>query len=295
VTVGRLHGPIPSQLDWLKAREEGRAWLESLPTRIDECVAHWRLELAQPFPYAFTSVAIPGRNYDGSDVVLKVRFVDRETEHEPVALRSWNGDGSVLLLDELEERGAMLLERCIPGTSLSDAGSETALEVLIGLLPRLWKPATSPPFRTLGEESAWWALNLRARWREAGRPFEEELVDAALDVLSTLPLSQGETVLLDQDLHGANVLAAKREPWLAIDPKPLVGEREFGLAPIIRSSELGHSRRDVLRRLDRLSSDLRLDRERARLWCFAQTVAWSIETTGALQDHVDVARWLLRA
>ena len=82
-------------------------------------------------------------------------------------------------------------------------------------------------------------------------------------------------MLLHQDLHGDNVLAAHREPWLAIDPKPLVGEREFAVAPIARSFELGHSKRDVLHRFDRLTAGLGLDRERARGWTIAQTVAWS--------------------
>jgi streptomycin 6-kinase len=99
-------------------------------------------------------------------------------------------------------------------------------------------------------------------------------------------------VLLHQDLHGWNVLAAQREPWLVIDPKPLVGERELGLAPIIRSQELGAGRREVMRRLDQLTSAFGLDRERARQWCIAQTVAWSIGE-GDIPDHVQVVEWLL--
>jgi streptomycin 6-kinase len=101
-------------------------------------------------------------------------------------------------------------------------------------------------------------------------------------------------VLLHQDLHGDNVLAAQREPWLAIDPKPLAGEREFGVAPIVRSRELGHSRSEVLGRFDRLVSELGLDRERARGWTIGQTIAWAFdgEHRGA---HADVARWLLEA
>ncbi len=99
-------------------------------------------------------------------------------------------------------------------------------------------------------------------------------------------------MLLHQDLHAANVLAAQREPWLAIDPKPLVGEREFAVAPIVRGVELGHSKRDVLYRLDRLTADLGLDRERARGWTIGQTAAWSSRADG---PHVDVVRWLLEA
>ena len=106
-----------------------------------------------------------------------------------------------------------------------------------------------------------------------------------------LPGSQGEQVLIHQDLHGGNVLAARREPWLAIDPKPLAGERAFGVAPIVRSFQLGHRRRDVLRRLDGLAAELGLDRERARRWTIAQTVAWSCATTRSV-EHVETVRWL---
>ena len=76
-----------------------------------------------------------------------------------------------------------------------------------------------------------------------------------------------------------------------IDPKPLAGEREFGIAAIVRGTELGHSKRDVLRRLDRLTSELALDRERARGWALGQTIAWGIGHA----EHVDVARWLIEA
>jgi len=81
--------------------------------------------------------------------------------------------------------------------------------------------------------------------------------------LRELPASQGEQVLLHQDLHTDNVLAAQREAWLVIDPKPLVGERELSVAPIVRDYVLGHSREGVVHRLDRLCEELELDRERA--------------------------------
>ena len=79
-----------------------------------------------------------------------------------------------------------------------------------------------------------------------------------------------------------------------IDPKPLVGEREFAVAPIVRDPELGHSRRDVLYRLDRLTSELGLDRERARGWTIGQTIAWSLDTSYR-QRHAQTVRWLLES
>jgi streptomycin 6-kinase len=208
-------------------------------------------------------------------------------------LELWDGDGAVRLLAHDEERHALLLERCRPGTHLRELDADAALGVLTDLLPRLCKPA-GPPFRSLAEEAGWWVGYIRDEWDRAGRPFEEELVDAAVTALEELAHTQGEQVLIHQDLHADNVLAAEREPWLVIDPKPLAGEREFGLAPIIRSYELGHSERAVVDRLDRLSSELGLDRERARGWALSQTIAWSVGSEFQ-QTHVEVARWLLQA
>jgi streptomycin 6-kinase len=227
---------------------------------------------------------------EGEQAVLKVQKPHRESEHEAAALELWGGDGAIRLLDAEPAEHALLLERCVPGTTLSAAGAEAALDVFVELLPRLWKPAGAP-FGTLAAEAAWWADSLEETWERFDRPFERRLLDAALEALQELPPTQGEQVLLHQDLHGDNVLAAEREPWLAIDPKPLVGEREFGIAPIVRSSELGHSRRDVLERFDRLTSELGLDRERARGWTVGQTIAWGFGHPG----HAEVARWLLEA
>jgi streptomycin 6-kinase len=239
-------------------------------------------------------VAVAGRDGLGRAVVLKVQFPDRESEHEADALVLWDGDGAVRLIAHDPGARALLVERCEPGAPLSLAGREAALDVLAGQLSRLWRPATEP-FTRLTDEAARWAKNLLPSWERAGRPFPRRWVDDAVALLQELSASQGEQVLLDQDLHGDNVLRAEREPWLVIDPKPLVGEREMGLAPIIRSGELGHDRAAVIGRLDRLSDVLGLDRERARGWAFAQTLAWAFEGGRALPGHLDVAGWLASA
>ena len=283
---------IPARLDWLKGSGTGRTWLDGLPAAVEACVERWELVLGAPFATAFTSLAMPATLPDGAEAVLKISFPDRESEHEALALESWKGDGAIRLLDHDPALSALLVERCIPGTPLSNMPQDAALDVVAGLLRRLWIPAASPPFRALSDEAAWWTAHLRKNWILAGRPFEEQLLDAALDAMRVLPGSQGEPVLLHQDLHGDNVLRAEREPWLVIDPKPLVGEREFGLAPIVRSFEFGHGREELRRRLDHLTSNLGVDRERARLWCVAQTVAWSIGSE-YLPRHIETATWLL--
>jgi len=253
---------------------------------VDECAERWGLQVEDSFPHASAAVAVPARTADGEHVVLKVQVPHRESEHEAQALRVWDGDGAVRVLAHDPERHALLLERCLPGTPLSRIGQDAALLALVGLLPRLWKPAAAP-FRSLADEAEWWLEYLPETWRG-----DADLLDAALGALRELAPTQGEQVLVNQDLHADNVLAATREPWLIIDPKPLAGEREFAVAPIVRSYELGRSRSDVLRRFDRLTSELGLDRERARGWTIGQTVAWASDSSEA-SWHVRVARWLL--
>jgi streptomycin 6-kinase len=250
--------------------------------------------VGEPFAGGVASVLVaPAVTLGGEDAVLKVQKPHRESEHEAEALRLWDGDGAIRLLDHDPDEHALLLERCVPGTPLAAAGAEAALDVFVELLPRLWKPAGSP-FRSLAAEAAWWAGSLEDTWERFRRPFERKLLDAALEALEELPRTQGPQVLLHQDLHGDNILAAQREPWLAIDPKPLAGEREFGIAPIVRSRELGHSRAEVLGRFDRLTSELGLARERARGWTIAQTIAWAFDGEHQ-RGHAEVARWLLEA
>ena len=282
---------LPSRLKWLEASPEGRDWLRHLPNIIDACLQRWALRLDRPYTQSNVSLVFPATTADGLSAVLKLQFPHSDCAHEAEALRRWSGNGAVQLLDSDATLNALLLERCGPGNHLSAVNPDIALEVLTELLPRLWVDADEP-FVSLRATAANWAEDLQVSWERAGRPFEVGLLDAALEALAILPESQGRQVLVHQDLHGDNVLRAVREPWLAIDPKPLVGEREFSLAPIVRSYEFGHSRERVIKRLDKLTSDLGLNRQRARLWTLAQTLAWAFEGERALEKHVETARWL---
>lgn len=242
----------------------------------------WGLKLGEPYPPGAAGYVVPAELEDGTPAVLKLQHSHREDEQEADALERWDGDGAIRLLARDDERHALLLERCEPGTPLS-RDADDPLGVLIELLPRLWKDATG--FRTLADESAWWLEQ-----GDLSRMSPGPLRDAAVALARELVPTQGELVLVHQDLHGDNILAAEREPWLVIDPKPLAAEREFAVAPIVRSRELGHSKRDVLHRLDRLCAELGLDRERARGWTIVQTAAW-LEGEGAAGRR-EVSEWL---
>jgi streptomycin 6-kinase len=270
----------------------GPEWLERLPRLVDECVEQWGLALGPPMAGGYASFVAPA-----GDAVLKVGFPHEEAEHEALVLRLWAGDGAVRLLDEDPSRNALLLERCAPGTPLLDTDDDTACDVVIGLMPRLWKPPP-PGLRHLADLAAAWVDGLPALWEAAGRPFERQLLDAAVSALTELGPSQGPLVIGNEDLHAGNVLRAQREPWLVIDPKPLAAEREFGPVAMIRDvkehvrgGQLSAER--VHRRLEHFSSELGLDRERVRGWTIAHTIAWGFEGDRFKAAHADLARLLL--
>lgn len=289
-----LSGPefqIPKSLLWLNRREDGRDWLSSLPDLLAAAQSSFNLDLSGPsFSGGNVSYVLPAKK-DGVDAVLKIAFIDRESRHEADALKLWNGNGAVKLLAHDAELGALLLERCRPGNLLAQASGIDQMEVLTGLLQKLLVPANTP-FSSLASEAEIWAGTMHPDWIRAGKPCEQRLVDIAVEALKSLVQDQTEKVLLHQDLHGHNILSADRDAWLAIDPKPLSGDPAFCLSPIVRSSEFGHTKKAALYRLDRLSADLGLDRERARYWTIGQTMAWAFSSDQAYK-HFDTARWLL--
>jgi streptomycin 6-kinase len=267
--------------------EDVIGWQRDLPALVAACCAEWHLSLGEPYATSDVGHATRVTLVDGRPAVLKIARPHAEAAHEADALALWNGEGAVRLYARDDQRWAILIERCDPGIPLVTAADP--LGVLIGLLPRLWKPGGTP-FQIVTD----WSRAFREEWQTSGRPFDRELVEAGCALVRDLVRSQRDCVLVNQDLHGGNVLASVREPWLVIDPKPVLAERELSAAPIVRSWELGHSRAAVRYRLDRLTEELDLDRERARAWTIAHTLAWAFDDDRSVVDrHLDVARWLL--
>ena len=266
-------------------------WKARAPALAAECAEEWSLRLGKPYEYAFVSLAVRAELPDGAPAVLKVGFPHHESEHEADALRHYDGRGAVRLLAMDRVRNALLLERCEPGTALLELADEAeAFRTAASLLRRLWRPpASGHPFRTVAEEAARWVEELPRHWDAFGRPFERELLDEGVAALHELPATQGELVVCHQDFHRGNVLSAQREPWLAIDPKPLVAEREFDTAALLRDGQ-----GELAFCLELLAGELALDRERMRRWSLAHTLAWGFSEDGPIADHVEVARTLHR-
>jgi streptomycin 6-kinase len=265
---------LPTNLVRTISEEPGGVeWIAELPRLVAECAEQWSLELEAPFDAAYSLVVPAG------DVVLKLNpRGDPEPKHEGDALERWGGRGAVGLLAHDRERWALLIERCRPGTQLWALSDDEATKIAAGILDQLWVPADEP-FRRLADQAARWAEEL------PNRPLERALVDPTVDFLRQAGPTQRESVLLHQDFHGANVLLSDRG-WRAIDAKPLVGEREFDVASLIRDRR-PTTKAQMERRLDYLVDRLSLDRERTRGWAIAHALAWN-----GSPDMIECARLL---
>jgi streptomycin 6-kinase len=275
--------------------EAGRAWLAGLPRLVDELRESWSLrEIGPAFEGGCVAFVAPAVQADGSRVVLKVSFLDEETEHEGDALALWNGAGAVRLLDADAQRGALLLERLEPGISLDAHGDrDAAIGIACSLLRRLWVPAPAGHgFQRLTELAQRWADTFFGTYRNAGSPLAEPLLRRAIEVCQHLASAAETGTMANRDFHLGNILAAQREPWLVIDPKPLVGDPAFDAGHLIRSllprrivkTELSRLVVSVARRLD-------LSPEQIREWVYVRSIEnalWAV-TTGAGDVHRDVA------
>ena len=263
-------------------------WLAALPRLAAECAERWDLTLEHPFESRLALIIAAG------DVVLKLNAPSHiEAQHEGDALARWSGHGAVRLIAHDEERRALLLERCRPGTPLCDTSAdETA--VLAVLQPRLSVAVDPPhPFRLLADEAERWAEDLPRRYTLGGRPFERPLLD--FSVAAFRDVDPRSAFLANQDLHSGNVLSGEREPWLVIDPKPLVGERELDGVGLLRNAAWDGGTALVGRWLGVLES-LGLDRERLRALGVAHVLAWGWDDErGWSPRSVDVARVIFGA
>ena len=280
---------------------DGQDWADSLPALVAHLRERWGLEVAGPFEGGYAAWVAPAEREDGTLVRAQAAVSGRASRSpSPRLCGSGTGTASSACSSWDEATRALLLERIRPGTSLFDlADPEEALAVACGLLPRLWiAPPSGHPFVTAQACAESWAVDIERMYRAHHRPFDPALLRAAVAAFELLAGYDGECVLLHQDFHRGNVLRAEREPWLAIDPKPLVGERAFDarwLMYDLLHSEPRHGL-PAAALLDRLGDELGLDAERVRLWSFAravENVLWCAESGEAADDDLALATALL--
>ncbi len=291
--VGKHGSDIPGEFAHRIERafgDDGRAWLERLPAIVADCKRRWSLSVGPPFASANYSYTAPAQDPQGAWLVLKLAVPGPFVAAEIDALRLFDGDGTARLIDSDEGLGAMLLERLEPGGLLLEVEEREAMSVAAGLMARLKKPV--PPVHRFHDVWEWMRglERLRSAFDGGTGPFPADLVERAEALLAS---PSGERMILHGDLHHYNILSARRAPWLAIDPKGIVGEPEYEAAAFLRNSLLDQPEpRNVLSmRIDRLAAEAGLDRERMIGWGLADRVlsAWWSYEESRRADEADLA------
>jgi streptomycin 6-kinase len=268
--------------------DAGSAWLDGLPAHLSECADRWRLTIAPPFPLSYNYVA-PALRADGTHIILKLGVPNAELASEIAALRHYGGRGAVRLLDADPGRGVLLLERIEPGTTLIELDDDEAATAIAAEVMRDLRrpPPSDHAFRTVAD----WAAGLsrlRDHFDGGTGPLPRRIVEIAEGMFGELLASMSAPVLLHGDLHHENILRAERRPWLAIDPKGVVGEPAYEVGAFLRNPmpqllARPDLRPTLARRVDQLAEHLNFDRRRLLGWGIAQAVLsawWSLEDHG---------------
>lgn len=275
-------------------KEAGQRWLDSFDELIGECESRWGALVLEPFPLSYNFVA-PVVLQDGRNAVLKLGVPGVEWQRELAAIQVFAGRGMVELLDADMESGILLLERISPGETLDKVKSEEEqIQCLAEVIKTMHTPVSSEGklpaiFPTIAD----WAIGLekiRPHFQGSTGPIPEQKVDRAQSWYKKLLTTQKERCLLHGDLHHENMLRAERAPWLAIDPKGLIGETEYEVIPFLLNHLPEEGIEEAMkRRINGLTRALNLKKERVLAWAYCHSVLaawWLIEDFG-VDEHRD--------
>lgn len=295
---------IDLPVDVLAMRDRGdvwAAWVDRLPALARDVLEEWGLTVDGALMNGFCSLVAPVLTADGERAVLKLHTdADAdESDFEHLALQHWHGNGTVLLLRADPRRRAMLLERLHP-RDLTTIGDLEACEVVADLYGRIHVPAL-PQLRTVTSYVERWTADLEALPHDVPIPrrMREQCLTLARDLVAD-PASVGR--IIHGDLHHHNVLAADREPWLVIDPKPMSGDPHYEVAPMLwnRWDDIvaGDVRTNLRRRFHTIVDTAGLDEDRARDWVVVRMVhnmSWAVIDGDPDEDYLTMCVAIIKA
>ena len=222
-----------------------------------EIAAEWDLRLGPRILAGRYSYVAPV----GDDMILKVvPPEDDDADEIADALRLWDGHGAVRLLRYDAARRALLLERVVPGYDAASLSEDEAISVAIDVGRKIWVgvPATHH-FRPIH------------RWVRRWLPPDEThpLVPVARRMYESMDPRLDR--LAHTDLHHYNLLR-RGDEWIAIDPKPYIGEPEFDIISFLANPSTAEPTLERTERRIRAFADAGLDGERIRAWAIVRGV-----------------------
>lgn len=276
------------------AGNDGKVWLENLPDLIRHYEEEWQLECFDPFPLSYNYV-LPAKTESGKPVVLKISFPNNhEFSNEISALRFYDGDGAIKIIQEDIENKAVLLERAVPGTRIGDVLPDSKqISIVSEVIKKIHKPVSLKNdyfFPTLTD----WAKafeRYRKKFNIKTGPIPARMFEEAEETFVQFDGDDKSRLLLHGDLHNDNILLSERG-WLAIDPKGVIGNQEFEIGTYLRNplTDLPKNSNFKLiekNRILQFSEELGLDKISLQKWTFANAIIsllWFLEDEGELKE-----------
>ena len=256
--------------------------MDNLKEKIARCQQKFNLQINDPVEHRTRNFVFNAIQQDGQGIIVKFWFCAEEIKQEVAALKILAGNGIVRLIDADLEDNVLLLEKLFPGEMLSTIKDDRkATQIAAEVMQKIWKPlsdehefpTTQQWFERLNQ-----AINLPDR-------FPAKMIDKAKGIAADLHQDRQQQVLLHGDLHHFNILSSMRQPWLAIDPKGVIGEREYELGALLRNPVPNivttmNTQKVLANRIAQLTEILNFDRQRIINWAFAQAVlaaVWALE------------------
>ncbi len=268
---------------------KGREWLADLPRIVAEIEWMWEIRSGEPLAAGEYNYVAPATRTDGEQVVIKIAppFEHDECYSEAAFLKHKAGAGCVRLLAADREYRAIMLERAIPGLNLVELFGRNEGEMIApaaAVLKRILEP---PPQAVNGiiRLDNWFAHLERAE----GTDFPSRYVEKALGFYRELS-RRAELFYLHGDFHPGNIVNATREPYLAIDPKGIVGPMGYDIAVFLNNIHWFHAdHTDLTKKLARavrqFASAFELPEIDVRKWAYAVQVMgswWNFDEMPAL-------------
>ena len=284
-----------------------RPWIDAAPGVVAKLLGRWNLRVEGPATNGSVSLIVPVVREDGVRAVLKLPPpIEERFRGEPIALRAWNGNGAVRLLEHDPETGLMLLERLDATSSLAAIPDDMeALQIVSELLARLTAIAAPPGVPLVSDMvtasgsqigfdyGAGILDRVESALRRSLPDLERSLLVRCSAALREVLPEPGDRLLHGDLGPGPDVLASgpddPRGPWLAIDPHPMAGDPCFDVLPALLGRwedavATGDVRRAVQRRFDLITEVVGLDRKRATAWTLGRvlpSMLWDIEHDAA--------------
>lgn len=268
------------------AGDRGKAWLELLPTLVEQACSNWGLRDVQPVKNLSYNYVLTGFRENQEPIVLKFILDKQAFEHERDALMVYNGHGCVRLLASDHEKQCLLLEQIRPGVSLktiflgdnfdreSFNKDEQAALCAVNVMKKLHAVDLSGHDLAKFQMIQDWLAGLTDP--ACRHQIPEKYLIKAKGLANELLKTQEKSVLLHGDLHHENILSHNND-WCAIDPKGVMGEPAYEVGAFIRnpiSMLYLHPNLSKLidKRIELFSECLMLDRQRVQAWSFVQAV-----------------------